>query len=517
MSQTLSPAAAYNRRDWQNGYQSQRRELDCWVTDIEGTLPPELRGTLFRNGPGLLDIGGVSVAHPFDGDGLIGRITFVDGRVHFSDRFVRTAGYVAEEKAGKPLYRGVFGTQKQGGWLANCFDLKLKNIANTHVIYWGDRLLALWEAAQPHRLDPSTLATVGLDHLDGLLGESDAFAAHPRIDPGSSAPGSSAPGSSAPGSSAPGSSAPGSGRRLVNFAVQAGLSTSLKLYEFAEDGQLLSQQTRTIPGFAFLHDFAITPHYAIFFQNPVRFNPLPFLFGLRGAGQCVSFDPGQPTRAIVIPRDPAQPVQTLETDPGFVFHHANAYETPDGHLVVDSVCYDSFPTLDPAADFLDVDFDQIPAGSLWRSHLNLQTQTLERTCLEPRCCEFPSLHPRHVGQPYRYVYLAAAHHPTGNAPLQGLTKLDLETGDRQFWSLAPRGFATEPVFVPRPGGTAEDDGWVLMLSYNAERHCSDVLVFAAPEIDRGPVATIHLPIHLPYGLHGSFVEQVFLPSPDGAA
>mgnify|MGYP001810622640 CR=1 FL=1 len=102
----------YSRSDWAKGHQSLYDEHDYWIDDIEGQIPPELQGTFFRNGPGLLDINGYSVHHPFDGDGMIAKISFADGRAHFRNRHIRTAGFVAEQKAGKPLYRGVFGTQK---------------------------------------------------------------------------------------------------------------------------------------------------------------------------------------------------------------------------------------------------------------------------------------------------------------------------------------------------------------------------------------------------------------------
>ncbi len=63
--------------------------------------------------------------------------------------------------------------------MANAFDLRLKKIANTNILYWGGKLLALWEAAEPYRLDPITLETVGPEYLDGLLKPGSAFAAHP--------------------------------------------------------------------------------------------------------------------------------------------------------------------------------------------------------------------------------------------------------------------------------------------------------------------------------------------------
>jgi all-trans-8'-apo-beta-carotenal 15,15'-oxygenase len=48
-------------------------------------------------------------------------------------------------RANKILFRGAFGTQRSGGFLANIFDARIKNVANTNVIYWAGRLLALWE------------------------------------------------------------------------------------------------------------------------------------------------------------------------------------------------------------------------------------------------------------------------------------------------------------------------------------------------------------------------------------
>ena len=119
---------------------------------------------------------------------MVCRITFYNGCAHFSNRYVRTPGYIEEKKAGKILYRGVFGTQKPGGCLANFFYLKNKEIANTNVIYWGDKLLALWEASEPYRLDPYTFDTLGKDYLEGALGEGEAFSAHPGFDPNGGKP-----------------------------------------------------------------------------------------------------------------------------------------------------------------------------------------------------------------------------------------------------------------------------------------------------------------------------------------
>ncbi len=57
----------------------------------------------------------------------------------------RCREFVKEQKADRVLFRNTFGTQPLGGAATNAFNLRLKNPANTNVVEWGNRLLALWE------------------------------------------------------------------------------------------------------------------------------------------------------------------------------------------------------------------------------------------------------------------------------------------------------------------------------------------------------------------------------------
>jgi all-trans-8'-apo-beta-carotenal 15,15'-oxygenase len=480
---------SYDLEQWKRGYESQPNEDRYQIEEIEGVIPQELTGTLFRNGPGLLDIGGTAIDHPFDGDGMICAFTFKDGKAYFRNRFVETEFYLQEKAAGKILYRGVFGTAKPGGWLNNLFDLRLKNIANTNVIYWGDKLLALWEAAEPHRLNPKTLDTEGLDYLDGVLKPGNSFSAHPWIDPSCQFDGG----------------AP----CLVNFAIDPGLSSKITIFEFAPDGKLLRRHSHSVPGFSFIHDFAITPNYCIFFQNSVSFNPLPFVMGWRGAGECVQFHPKKPTRAILIPRDPAnKEVKILEIQSGFVFHHANAFEE-EGRVYVDSIAYASLPQVQPETNYKDVNFANLDPGQLWRFSFNLEDNSIDRELIEARCCEFPSLHPDYVGRNHRYLFIGAAHDETGNAPLQAILKLDLQTGERQLHSFTPSGYVSEPVFVPKTNSQAEDEGWVFTLVYDGSKHRSTLAILDGQNLAGDAIALLHLKHHIPYGLHGNWCDRVF--------
>lgn len=479
----------YSQKEWRQGYQSQRQETSYWLEPIAGSVPKDLNGTLFRNGPGLLDINGIPVQHPFDGDGMVCQFSFQEGAVHFQNRFVRTQGFVEEQAAGTILYRNVFGTQKPGGWLKNAFDFQQKNIANTNIIYWGDKLLALWEGGLPHRLDPNTLETLGIEQLDGVLGEGEAFAAHPWIEP-----------QSVINNNQP---------CLINFYIEPGLSTTIHTYEFDPQFNLLRTQSTNVPGFAFIHDFAITPHYYIFFQNPMAFNPIPFVLGLRGAGECIKFKPEEDTRVWVIPRDQqsGETVKELSVNAGFIFHHANGFEVNNNQLCVDSICYADFPEVDPESDFRDVDFEALYPGQLWRFTLNLDTATVDKDLIEPRCCEFPYAHPDKVGHPYRYLFMGTAHQPRGNAPLQAILKYDWETQARLVWSAAPQGFVSEPIFVPQPESEVEDEGWVLTLVYNAQTHRSELVILDGTTLEE--VCRLGLQQHIPYGLHGSWTSRCF--------
>ncbi|BAC91630.1 carotenoid oxygenase family protein [Gloeobacter violaceus] len=480
MTAAQDSRSPYASADWAGGYRTLEAEQAYVIDAIEGTIPAELTGTLFRNGPGRFERGGVSYKHPFDGDGMISAVRFAGGRAHFQNRFVRTEGFIQESAAGRILSKNVFGTLRPGGFWANAFDFGFKNVANTGVVYHGGRLLALWEAAPPHRLDPASLETFGLDDLAGALCGGKPFAAHPRLDPATG--------------------------DLISFGVRTGLQTVLYIYRLSPDGGVRVESEHTVPGFAFVHDFALTENYWVFFQNPMALDPLPFVLGFKAAGECLRLAPGEPTRILLIPRN-GGPVQTIATEPFFVFHHVNAFER-EGRIVVDSIRYEEYITTQEDRDFRQTDFSRLPEGWIWRTQIDPVKGRVEARPLLRRSAEFPQVHPDRVGRPYRFAFAAAVHAEGGNAPLQAIAKLDVETGRAEFHSFAPSGFVSEPIFVPRPDGTAEDDGWLLAMVYDARRDRSDLWILDGRDLTC--LTRLGLKHHVPYSLHGTFVPEVFV-------
>ncbi len=479
----------FDRKDWVSAYCNVEQELtNIELKILKGEIPKSLTGTFYRNGPGLVERAGQWIHHPFDGDGMIASMCFRNGKASFSNRFIRTEAWKEEEKAKKFLYRGVFGTQKPGGLISNAFDLRLKNIANTNVIKLGDELLALWEAASPYSIDPKTLETNGISNLNGVLKKEESLSAHPRFDPGHHG-----------------------SPRMVTFGVKAGPTSTLRLMEFETEGNnagtLLSDRKETFPGFAFLHDFAITPNWAIFLQNAINFNPIPFIFGQKGAAQCLSSNPGGQAKLLLIPRDcgkfSGQPPLIIDAPNGFVFHHLNAHEK-DKELILESIFYKDFPSIGPNEDFRQINFDLIPEGILKRCRIDLNKKIVDVETLSKQCCEFAMVNPSHQGLSARYSWMASAVKEIGNGPLQKIKKLDLKTGKQFTWSAAPRGFVNEPLMIPNSDSKLEDDGWVICLVWNGERIGTDLVILKANDLSEE--AVMELPISIPYGLHGSWVS-----------
>eukprot|EP00951_Prasinocladus_malaysianus_P029039 scaffold266654_cov15-Prasinocladus_malaysianus.AAC.1 len=94
ISQTTLPC--WNRWDWASAYGECEEFPDgYWLEVTEGSLPVDLCGTFFRNGPGKLSVGDAAgserVAHPFDAEGLVVSISIQDGNAFFRSKHVHTA------------------------------------------------------------------------------------------------------------------------------------------------------------------------------------------------------------------------------------------------------------------------------------------------------------------------------------------------------------------------------------------------------------------------------------------
>lgn len=465
---------------------TQPDEVEGPLDIVEGAVPEGLHGTLYRVVTGRMERGGVKYQHPFDGDGMMVRFAISPEGVHYKNRYVRTREFCEEEAQGRMLYRN-FGTNLPGGLLANAFRMRFKNVANTSVVYHGGKLLALWEGGVPHRIDPVTLQTLDRDHFGGALlaprslltaltGAELPFSAHPKIDPLTG--------------------------DLYNFGTIQGYKPKLMLYRVSKSGRIDPPSSVVLDRLHFLHDFVLTRRHRVFLLSPVSFDVVKTLLGLHTPVESISPVRGEPCTALVLPREGGAP-RFIKAPPCFVFHFANGYEDAEGRIVCDATRWSEYPDFGVDDGSARSALYEGPGPKLTRFTIDVERGTLREEQLSEHSAELPVIHPGRATQEHRYIW-ASGSGATGDDPdAQSVLKVDTVERTSTSRRFAPD-LAGEPIFVPRPGGSAEDDGWVLVMTYVAALHRNELVALDARDLST--VFRARLPHHLPLGFHGTWVS-----------
>ena len=487
-----SPLAIYN-----GATRAVDREFDSTELPILfGEVPDDLRGVLYRNGPGKLVNHGVPYDHLFDGDGMVMRFEFSDNGVRYTNRFVRTEEYVREKEAGKVLYRS-FGTNKPGGMPANALRLHFKNAANTSVRYHGGKLLALWEGGLPHELSPRTLETVGRHDFDGVLAARDpvgkmmgngmAFSAHPKRHPQTG--------------------------ELHNFGLSTGRTQRLLFHRIDEEGKAQPPSAYEMPALSFVHDFVLTSEEdRIFLLVPVAFKLFRTFLGLTTPNGSITESRDRPTLIPVFSPDSmgetVQPIHVFEEEPCYVFHYPNGFRS-DGRYIVDAMRMTAFPTSEDVKRVMESNSPTRPLYAYpTRFVLDPGSGAVRRTQLSDHPMELPSINPNYRGLPYRFIWgIANRPNVAASGTLHGIGKLDAESGEMTYHDFSPH-FTGEPLFVPRSGSNSEDDGYLLSMIFDVEEERTKLAVLKADSLET--VAVLALPHATRLGFHGTFVRDADL-------
>ena len=95
-------------------------------------------------------------------------------------------------------------------------------------------------------------------------------------------------------------------------------------------------------------------------------------------------------------------------------------------------------------------------------------------------------------------------------PPQGIVKVNVDTKETQTWYPEEYEFCGEPMYAPKKSdddNSAEDSGYILSLLFNGIKKESEIVVFEASQISKGPISRIPLGIAVPHGLHGVFASS----------
>ncbi len=427
---------------------------------VEGIMPSELKGTLFRAGPGLFELFGKPYTHLFEGDGAISAIKLDGGKAFGATRIIESEGLKRERRKGRMLYGFNASLPRR---LRNAFRQEFKNTGNTNVIAYQGRVFALMEGAIPTEMSPNDLSTVGETTFNGTI--PGMFSAHPHF--------------------------VASRDTLYNFGLRMGRKTKIDLYALPTKGTPTRIGSVPLERPVMLHDFVCTDNHMVFFVSPVHMQVFNMLLQRGTFGDMFQWNGSAGTEVIVVPIDRPGDVVRFKTDAFFQWHFSNAFER-DGELVVDYARYpnfDSFSALETSA---------IPSGQFYRSVIDPKRKTMTSEPLSGVGCEFPRVHPGFEGGDYRYSWIMSTQP-------HGIARIDVTTGEDIGYLFPDHQYSSEPVFVAT--GDAELDGYVLSLVYDHNEQASFLAVFEATKLEAGPVGKAWFDHRIPITFHGNWMDQ----------
>ena len=428
-----------------------RNEVTSGDLEVIGTIPEALNGRFLRTGPNPFeehDTAWLKGHHWFAGAGMVHGLRLREGKADwFRSRFVVDRN-VAKLRGYSPVPGP--GEGKRDGPV------------NTNAILIAGKLYACIEAGNlPVELDYE-LESVGRTDLGGTLEA--GFSGHTKYDPLT-------------------------GEQIL-LAYEA--FEPIRYVSIGRDGRATTKARIDLPHVPMIHDTAFTQSFVVVPDFPVTFQPqnahtsFPWLW-----------DENRESRIGLLPRDgDVSRLQWFETPKCFAFHFANAYD--DGDLTIIDIAKH------PSMFRTDQNGPNEGAPILVRWTLNRSTGQLSETVLDDRGNDFPRMNGRHAGLEYRYLYTA---HWGDNVQFGPAMKHDLQRGTTEVHDFGSGRMTTEPVFVRKPDALAEDEGWIISSVYDPETRRSDIVILEAQDFTGDPVATIRLPVRIPFTFHGGWADD----------
>ena len=430
---------------------------EATVFDLEviGELPSDLNGRYLRNGPN--PIGDVDPAnhHWFVGDGMVHGIRICEGKAEwYRNRYV-----------GSSRVNSARGLADIPGRNWNNFP----SGPNTNVGGFAGTTWAMVEAGGCPVELTYELETVGRNDFFGTL--PGAFTAHPKVDPVTGE------------------------MHGVAYAWPQWLD-HVQYVRIGPDGRVNRTVDIPLPGMTMIHDMSITERYVVIYDQPVV---VDLDLALNGHTFPFRWSDTYGNRIGLMPRDgDATDITWIDVPMGYVFHPMNAYDTLDGNVVLDVCFFERMFKTDLYGPFGDA------RAKLVRWEADPASRKVGVTVVDETTNEFPRHRGSLTGRRHRYGYCAqpdphSTHWPT--------LKHDLLTGNRQVFDHGPGRAGGEPVFVGRPGGLDEDDGWLMTYVYDGNSNSSEFVIIDAQDFSRGYVARVKLPRRIPFGFHGNWVPD----------
>jgi beta,beta-carotene 9',10'-dioxygenase len=449
---------------------------------LKGKLPDWLHGTLIRNGPGTLQMGGESFRHWFDGLAMLHKFTFQDSNVSYANKFLDTKSYRSAVSAGKIVF-SEFATDPQ--WsitdrVKNFLSPKITDSAKVNLTRIGDHYMAMAETPIQVIFDPKTLETKDtFSYEKNLVGQ--LTTVHPQYDPHTN--------------------------RFYNLVTRFHQTSHYRIYELGND--LNPRQITSVPVKkpAYMHSFGMSENYFILTEFPLVVNSLALLFWLKPFIENYHWKPDRGTKITLINRHNGQVESRFTTDSFFAFHHINAFEEGKT-LTIDLAVYEDSSILKSFyLDTIKADASPLPYGRLTRLQLPINGGKVTSETLSETCMELPNYDVTRLGNApeYRYIYAVSVNPQTEASFYNQIAKVDIQGKKDHAW-YQPCCYPGEPIFIGRPGREKEDDGIILSVVLDVEKETSFLLVLDAESFNELARAEIPHPILM--GYHGAYFKDL---------
>lgn len=445
-------------------------QMECDALDlvVEGEFPADLNGTFYRNGPNP-QFAPRGSHHWFAGDGMIHAFHVEDGKVSYKNRWCRTVKWKMEQESGESLFSAFNPLESD----PRVQGVETDGLANTNIVWHGDKLLALEEAHAPFELDPVTLESRGAWSFDGKL--SGPMTAHPKMDPETGE------------------------MVFFGYSVDGMLSNKMSYHVVDATGKLTTSQWFDAPYASMVHDFLVTRDFVIF---PI----MPLTGSLERAMKgepAFAWEPDMGTQLGVLRRgDDVANIRWFKGPASYVFHPMNAYN--EGDVIYCDVCdYEEaplFPKLDGTATK-----DSGARLTRWKLDLGQNSDDYQIQQLDDTVSEFPRLDERFAGLDYRFGYYGCeGGAKSRSGGFNAIGRVDHQNGQFSSYDMGAQFATSEPVFVPRSSDADEGAGYLVANVYDADIDKSHLVVLDAENIEAGPLAKARLDHRVPFGFHGNW-------------
>jgi len=529
---------------------------------LHGSVPDWLSGTLLRDGPGLFEFGDEHALHAFDGMAMIRRY-HVEKGMNFSRRLIDSDILRANRQEQRFTKYGV-GTPAKGGVMDRLKGLQEPGADNlvVNTLKLFGHYYAASELPQIIEYDPVTLESLGKVDLTELIPGIKLVTPHPLYEPdGTMWNIAFATGPDREGNS-------NGVWRYVVFKVTPPQNEEEKRNPWVNLKIVAEKASSRMMSVSYLHSFFMTENYVIFTEMPWIFGSLPetiYMHVIKGKnlGEIMYWDKDTALSFHVMEKSTGNFLPTAyEGDPLGFYHIINAYEE-DWYIIIDAP-FKSTPTTynvfmveplagstDTLAKYMDANGPaagtskrwvlpiQVPAdftppsqliltpggqvdpdsyqslikignhqAKAW--HVEENTVYLHPEMLAPaeqyqyqRAFEFIAINPNLAAKKYRYGY--GLGFPSGY--LCGtIHKLDVE--EKVFTAMwedkACR--ATEPQFVPRPGGIEEEDGVVVFACLGTNSDAPSTYFVVLDPTNLKELGRFSVPSTTPVGFHGIWIS-----------